>query len=384
MLKRIAIVAPEFKPEYMLHQPWRQVYEIATRLPTRGVDVAIVTSGIDENEIGGVRIISLAMQHIRKLDSESKSRIASFSPDVIYWIGNTYSGLYMKHNKFDVPVVLHISTLHMLYKELRNLSLSEIIREHRMQLFTAFFPFTQVVSSLNHENIRGIISASRSVTDRLVQLHVKRSKIRTSPLFFQNDLSNNGVEHRNTAAVTVCYAGPADTIRGSMIVMEAVKILKEQGFDIKLLFLLRSRNPQVEKEYFEAIAKEFQISESVNIISGILPRSQLESYINSSDIVAIPTKFVWNEPPLTILEAMQAGKAVVTTNVCGIPGMVSDKAFAVEPSARAFANKIRELIEKNEISKIGLAAKTYVDSLPDWNGLTDWTLAALQEFANNG
>lgn len=383
MIKRLAIIAPEFKSEYVLHQPWRQVYEIATRLQRKGISTAIITSDTTETKAGDVELINLPQQVIRKLTKESKAMISSFSPDIIYWIGNSYSGLYMKHNRLDIPVVLHISTLHMLRSELRNLSRQEMMNGHILQCFTAFYPFTKVVSALNNENIAGIIAANRTITDRLTQLHVNPSKIRTSPLFFEANFSFAGSRRRSEIA-TICYAGPADTTRGSMIALEAIKILKDQGVDARLRFLLRSRNPKVEKDYFENVARNLGILDRVEVTAGILSREDLATNLASTDIVVIPTKFVWNEPPLTVLEAMHLGRAVVTTKVCGTPEIVSGRALTVEPSAASFAHKIAELLEKrNELDKIGSNAKAYVDSLPGWDDLADWTLSTLEEFVEN-
>ena len=58
--------------------------------------------------------------------------------------------------------------------------------------------------------------------------------------------------------------------------------------------------------------------------------------MKTSDIIVIPTKYVHNEPPLVILEAMNLGKAVITTNVCGLPEIVKDNGFLVEPNSKSF------------------------------------------------
>lgn len=383
MIKRLVIVAPEFKSEYILHQPWREIYEIATRLQNKGISIAVATSGTNETIVGKINLINLHQEHIRKLTAESKQMIESFSPDVIYWYGNSYSGLYMKNNHFRIPVILHISTVHMLIQELKHLTAKEILNGHILQLTTAFYPFKRIVSSLNNDNITGIISANKTITDRLVYLGVKPSKIHTSPLFFEADIEYPTKSYDRTDIPIICYAGPADSIRGSMIILQAIRILKDRGIDLSLKLLIRSRNPQNEQEYFEEIIRKFRISDKVNVISGILSREEFVSQLVSSDIVVIPTKFVWNEPPLTILEAMHLGRIVVTTNVCGIPETVAGNALTTEPSPEAFAKKIEEIIKnKSMFAELGLQAKTYTDSLPGWDELADWTLSKLEHFRN--
>ncbi len=378
MIRRIAIVAPEFNSYTAIHVPWRQIYEIATRLEPRGIDTAIITSDCDVEKFSNVNIINLEQKDIRNLDDKSKRSIMSFSPDILYWLGNPYSGTYMEKNKFDIPVVLHISSLHILPSELRNLSIGEVL-QHRLQLATAFYPFNRVVSKLNTEHITGIISSTRTVTDRLVSLGVNPTKIITSPLFFESDLSADDVAASDE--FVVCYAGPVDTIRGATIILEAVALLKSRGKSVKLLFLLRTDNPQRDRLLVENKIKKLGIVKEVEIIAGVLTRRQLANHLSSSHIVAIPTKYVWNEPPLIILEAMALGKLVITTSVCGIPEIVAGNALTIKPTAESFANKIAEMIENEEsITTAGANAKAYVKSLPDWDAMTEWTYSTLEKF----
>lgn len=377
MIKKIAIVLPEFSPEKIINVPWRQTFELATRLNKKGIETAIVTSSFSEQKFENIPIIEIDENPIRKLSKVSIEKIISFSPDIIYWIGNTYSGRYLKQNKFNVPLVLQISTMHILSDELKNFDVNEILKDHVLQLFTSFYPFYKVVSSLNGQNISKIISTSKTITDRLVKLGINESKIITSPLFFENDLPK--IEHMQEIKNIICYTGPLNSIRGSTIILEAISILKKKNVDVKLLFLLRTTKKQ-DKIDLENFAKKMGISYTIEIVAKMLTREELASYFAKSGIIAIPTKFVWNEPPLTILEAMNLGKPVITTDVCGIPEIVSGHAITVSPSADEFASKI-EFLLKNEAKKNELAtsAKKYTQSLQNWDNMTDWTLDTLQK-----
>ncbi len=377
LVKRLVIVVPGLKKETKLKVPWRQMYEIALQFNNMGVKTAIATSDIQKETIEGIPIINLKQKEIRILNEESKKQIMDFSPDLIYWMGNPYSGTYLKKSGFDIPLVLHISTLPISKKEWQNFSFKELFSNNRLQFLTSFFPFNRIFLKLNNSSITGIISSSKTITDRLIQLGIKESKINTSPLFFEPNfkISQKNIEEK----FSVCYAGPLSTERGSMLILKAIRILKSRGKKINLLFLLRTKKYE-EKEIIQNEIQKLDLIEDVNLVTGVLKPEEFLEYISSSKIVTIPTKYVWNEPPVTILEAMLVGKPVITSNVCGLPEMVADNAITVNPRPEIFANELEKLVDNTEKQlEIGLKGQKYASSLPGWESLAKWTLNSLKE-----
>ena len=374
MIKKIAIIAPEFTKKKILNVPWRQMFEIAKFLSTKNIESVIFTEKNCPNKIENISIVTLNEKTIRKLSDESKRKIESIKPDLIYWMGNTFSGLYMPKNEFKIPLIMHISSVHLINKELQYFSLKEIFTNHKLWLITSFYPMYKIVSKLNHKNITKIISSSETISERLKKLGVKNSKINTSPLFFESNfkLEKNS---KNEQEFSICYAGPVDSIRGTDLVLETVKNLKSLEKFVKLNFLLRTFNQEHDKKKIEELVKKYKIEDRVNIESGILKPEQIREYFSKSHLILLPTKFVWNEPPVTILEAMGLGKVVITTAVCGLPEMVKDNAILVKPNANEITKKIHDLIEnKKEIQELETKAENYVKSLPNWNALGKWTL----------
>ena len=382
MIRKIAIVAPEFTEKKILNVPWRQIFQIAKFLKAKNIETTIFTEKNCVSEIENIPIIKLNENIIRVLSNESKSKIESIKPDLIYWIGNTFSGLYMSKNKFKIPLIMHISSVHLINKELQNFSLKEILSNHKLWLISSFYPMYKIVSKLNHPNITKIISSSKTISQRLEKLGVKNLKIHTSPLFFESNFeleNNNEIEKE----FSICYAGPVDTIRGTDLVLRAVKILKDLGKQVKLNFLLRTYEEKIDTKKIQTIAKKYKIEDCIKIESGILKPEEVREYFCKSHLILLPTKFVWNEPPITILEAMGLGKAVITTNVCGLPEMVRNNAIVVKPNAKEIALKIKYLIEdKEEIKKLEIKAEKYVKSLPNWEELGKWTLNIFEQTVN--
>ena len=54
---------------------------------------------------------------------------------------------------------------------------------------------------------------------------------------------------------------------------------------------------------------------------------------------------------LCILEGMASGHAVVATNVGGIPEVVGDTGFLVEPDSRQISKKVLELLKSQKLRK---------------------------------
>jgi phosphatidyl-myo-inositol dimannoside synthase len=379
MIRKIAIIAPEFTEKKILNVPWRQMFEIAKFLSTKNIEAVIFTEKECPTKIENISIIKLNEKIIRELSDESKMKIESIKPDLIYWMGNTFSGIYMSKNKFKIPLIMHISSVHLINKELRNFSLKEIFTNHKMWLFTSFYPMYRIVSKLNHQNITAIISSSKTISERLEKVGVNNSKINTSPLFFESNfkLEKNS---ENEEIFSICYAGPVDTIRGTDLVLKTIKILKDQRKNVKLNFLLRTFEKEQDTKKIQTLAIKYKIEDMINIESGILKPEQVREYFSKSHVILLPTKFVWNEPPVTILEAMGIGKVVVTTNVCGLPEMVKGNAILVKPNSNEIAKKIQYLMEnKEQIHELEIKAENYVKSLPNWKSLGEWTLKIFQK-----
>lgn len=384
MLKRVLAISPEFNEEFVLYQPWKQIHELGLRMNKKGIEFAIATNGTNKDEIKGLKILKLKQKNLRILSKSSREKISQLNPDVIYWQGNPLSGVYVKKNHINnIPIVLYISTVHMLWKEIKNLTLKEILRSNLLNFVTAFFPFKKLVCDLNHENIAGIIVPNNTIKERLLQLGVKNGKIMIAPLCFEADFPRLNQKTDTNMPFTICYLGPSPSIRGTDILLDVVEMFKKDNLTIHLNFLLRTTNPEKEKIFFSEKCNKKGISELVTIKTGILDRYTISKEILNSDAIVLPTKFVWNEPPLAILEAMMLGKTVVTTNVCGLPELITNNGFTVNPNKFSFYECLKMLYGDPKLRKeVGDRAKEFVQSLPNWDEMTKWIIGALESFSS--
>ena len=385
MLKKLLVISPQFNEEFILYQPWRQFYELGLKLSSMGIDYAIATDAASQQEIKGIKIIPLKQKNIHVLTESSKKQILEFNPDVILWMANSLSGMYIKKNNIaNIPIVLYISTFHITWKELQNLTIKEILQSGFINVIASFFPFKNLVKNLNHKTISGIISSNNSIKKCLMDLGVFEDKILVAPLCFEasNPVKSDNKKNSNSP-FTICYLGPAYSIRGVDMLLDTMHMLKKANHDVHLQFLLRTTNKEHEEKTLLEKCKKRQITDMVSIHAGILEKDFIAQIITSSDAVVIPTKFVWNEPPLAVLEAMSLGIPVITSNVCGLPELIGDNGFTINPNSGSLYTCIKSLLnDRTLLQQKGEQGKKFATSLSGWNEFAQWVVNSLDKLAN--
>jgi glycosyltransferase involved in cell wall biosynthesis len=379
MIKKIVAICDEFDIEYSRYQPWNIFYNLGKSLNSLDVEFVIITNKSTPKIIDGIKIIHISEQKIRKLSSDSIDKIISTKPDAIIWMGNPLSGSYIPKNNFGkIPVFLFISTFPMIYDDIRKLSTREILSENLTSLMS-IFSRNLLVKKLNDKAISGIFTSTNSIKKRLESLSVLSEKISVMPLCF-NPQSEHESASSEQSQFTMCYLGSMYSIRGVFLILDVLKKAKEQNFPLHLKFLLRSKNYQ-DLEILQKACTERKISELVSIKHEILEHSLVLEEITSSNVIILPPKFVWNDPPLAILEAMSMGKPVVTTNVCSIPEIVNDHAICSEPNADSLFLAIKSVFtDKTSAKNMANDAKNYVNTLPCWETCSKWILDIIDNF----
>ena len=65
-----------------------------------------------------------------------------------------------------------------------------------------------------------------------------------------------------------------------------------------------------------------KLGKSIHLL-GCLPNQKAVELINSVDIISLPSFYIWEAFPISILEAMSRGKMVISTNRAAIPDMLT-------------------------------------------------------------
>ena len=89
-------------------------------------------------------------------------------------------------------------------------------------------------------------------------------------------------------------------------------------------------------EYCKELVEKNELSGNVSF-TGAVPNSEVYKYLAKSDVFVLLSE---NEGlPISIIEALRAGLAVISTNVSGIPELVSNNnGVLIKPDAREFAD----------------------------------------------
>ncbi|MFT9004727.1 MAG: glycosyltransferase family 4 protein [Liquorilactobacillus hordei] len=119
------------------------------------------------------------------------------------------------------------------------------------------------------------------------------------------------------------YTGRLNKEKG---ILQAVEAFKEANLD-RATFLV------VGSAFFDTDIKndfEFQLEKIIRSVgdsikfTGYIPNEKLRRIYAIADVCVIPS--IWEDPaPLTVIEAITAGKAIITTNSGGIPEYVNEK-----------------------------------------------------------
>ena len=134
-----------------------------------------------------------------------------------------------------------------------------------------------------------------------------------------------------------------------------------------------------ERESLEARVRELGLQEYV-IFAGSQDNDDLPEFYAAADIVAIPS--LKEATSIAGLEAMASARAVVATNVGGLPEIIEDGVSGLlvpprDPEALALA--ITRLIEMPELRKqLGLAARARVEQKFTWEQVASETTRAYE------
>lgn len=181
---------------------------------------------------------------------------------------------------------------------------------------------------------------------------------------------NNGVENLNFSpiyeknkVIKILFFSNKFRSKGVFILVEVLSKLKSEGFDFELIFIGGSAGLEVDQELESQIEKE-NLANNVRLLGGIYTDEKYD-YFKEADIFIHPT--LNDALPLVLLDAMQFGLPVVSSNIGAIPEIIENNknGFLTDPGdvddivdclKRFFLNK--ELIKQ-----MGLESrKKYLES----------------------
>jgi glycosyltransferase involved in cell wall biosynthesis len=153
----------------------------------------------------------------------------------------------------------------------------------------------------------------------------------------------------NLDGVTLLFFGHLTRIKGVDILIKAFQEVSLRNRDVHLHLVgdggLRG--------FCEDLVQKENLNDRVHFW-GAQPQNLLFRIIKGADICVFPSRN--DAGPLTVLEAMAAGKPIITTRVGGIPEIMKDgrNGILVEPEPDQLARAIEFLLDNEDLrQKIG-------------------------------
>lgn len=382
---KCCIICFDFNRSNINRQPWKYVYEVAKSLIRKGVDLKIISNGIGQMPEIDVHD-NLNVVHVDRLGSmfgwskEVRTVLKKENPDVIVILLGLTS-LLKPSLKTDKPTIGILTSPVYCLKDILNLGLSEIVYHFRyllIHLIGAVMPGFLIRSGLN--SFERLVVLSWANKERLDDCGIDPERVVVIPHGIdESDLeqpkeqeTNDFRKRTNPDGVSVVlYFGSPLTLRGTDTLIKAFAVVRKD-LPSKLVILSRLEHEELisEEAALRRLVRKKGITDSVEIVSGILERKDLRRYLAIADVVCLPFKLVISDVPITVIESMAMGKPTISTNVDGITELLEGRGLLVKPcdSDELARSMLAALTDRELARRLGINARKYMcDVYPRWD-----------------
>lgn len=279
-------------------------------------------------------------------------------------------------------VYVHLGSNASLYRESIFIFLAKIFGRKVIAHFHAgdidnYYPFQ---NKLGQKFIRQAINSSdqiiavstesarqlKNITDS-PNIAVVPNAINTSSFNVVNISDAANAKNRQTdETIRLLFVGAVGKLKGERDLIQALAILRASQPNIKVSLL------GYDAESLKDLCEELKVNEFIEFL-GAVPMNERIVFFQKADIFVLPTYA--EAMPMSVIEAMAAGLAVISTRVGGIPELVEDgvDGLLFEPGdIAALAEKISLLVnDKNLRLKMGEKARQKAREQMDFRQYTE-------------
>jgi glycosyltransferase involved in cell wall biosynthesis len=156
-------------------------------------------------------------------------------------------------------------------------------------------------------------------------------------------ISNQNREFIKKEQYTILSIGSLEQMYKSPdVVIEAIKIINDQGISCNLVWL----GEGIYKGKMEDLARKLNVEKQVDF-KGNVSSELVREYLLKADVFVLASRT--EGLPRAMIEAMAVGLPCVGTNVGGIPELLDDSVLVKKDDPEMLAQKIRYLIQNEEI-----------------------------------
>jgi glycosyltransferase involved in cell wall biosynthesis len=157
----------------------------------------------------------------------------------------------------------------------------------------------------------------------------------------------------NGAPLRIGYVGRLVTEKGIPILLEAAKMLNDEGFSFRLELI----GDGAERKNLENAARRLRLQERITF-TGYLSGAAFEEAVRALNIVVMPSQ--WEETAgLAVMEKMMTGGLVIVADVGGLSEVVGSAGLKFTPGdVRTLYSQLRIVMEKPSIiAAVGAMAR---------------------------
>lgn len=219
---------------------------------------------------------------------------------------------------------------------------SFIIRKYNNEPLTIFYRILKFIEQYVLRNADAIHSPTYNLAK---EVNLKASKIIPYPL---PSIDIKRIEKQNSQLIL--YVGKIQRKKGLYILVKAFKKLVQEFPSLKLYCIgpdTLEHGMSTKEQLLMTIPKK--IRSQVFFIRS-LPQSELYRYYQQAIVTVVPS--IWDNYPNVILEAIQSGSVVVSTNTGGIPEMLKhevDSLLVPPGNSTKLAEAIRKLLKNTRV-----------------------------------
>ena len=280
------------------------------------------------------------------------------SPDIIHTIGirsfqSFIAALISKQKK--IPLVIADQGGLTTHPELKHGSL---LKKFFIKLQSPFIKFiinqsTKIIAANEYEKKIFLEFTSSS------KIEIVRNGINLDIL---NNKTKNFKKKYKLNTPYILFIGRFSYIKGIDILLNAIKILKDDNKLLNIKFVIMGVDFGYQKQMYKII-NEFDLENHILIIKNPSREDVLGGYAESEFLV-LPSR--WELSPLTPLEGFAFKKSVISTNIHGIPSTIKNDYHGIlveSENSKQLAKCILELLNnKEKLISFGLAGyKMIVD-----------------------
>lgn len=273
-----------------------------------------------------------------KVYNSLKKELSVFKPDLVYFSfiavgpGLFRDLLFLRLiRKSNAKIVLHLNN-------------KGIRRNSKKIIYRILYKYTFHDLSVIH------------VSEKLANDEFIYTKLINCRIFIQPNTCDDleiGKSLVNNSAFNILFISNLFPEKGVEIAIQAVYMICQRYPGIRLNIYGHFLRPNY-KYKIDLLIKNMGLTENI-LMHGPADKALKETALVNADIFLLPTYFKEECMPVCILEAMQAGLPIVTSNIGAIPDMIKDSknGILVEPeNIKQLTDKLISLIEDQSLRKM--------------------------------